>query len=357
MYKTLEQINRISAACVCGRMEIDMNTGQAKKVLSNFHRLELGTFPTPLHQMNNIRKKTGAPFPLYIKRDDLTGLGAGGNKIRNLEYLLGDAVQRRADVVIASGKCQSNLCSLAVSACSKADLDCVMIHNDDKPERAEGNQLLNSLSGADMRFIGDMPDREREKYVEQFCRELEEQNRHPYVIRNGASTALGSLGYVQAVVELCEQCAGRGIEIKHLFVPGGNGGLAAGVIFGTALVEAPFHVHVVTVEHEKQELQEILCGFIRDLQELTGSLAGASFDDLYTIHEEYRGEGWGIPTPESVDWIHDLARTEGIFVEKVYTSKTLYGMLDLIQKGSIDGSACYLHSGGFGALFSQFETL
>ena len=97
MYKTLEQINRISAACVCGRMEIDMNTGQAKKVLSNFHRLELGTFPTPLHQMNNIRKKTGAPFPLYIKRDDLTGLGAGGNKIRNLEYLLGDAVQRRAD--------------------------------------------------------------------------------------------------------------------------------------------------------------------------------------------------------------------------------------------------------------------
>ncbi len=245
----------------------------------------------------------------------------------------------------------------AVSACSKADLDCVIIHNDDKPERAEGNQLLNSLSGADMRFIGDMPDREREKYVEQFCRELEEQNRHPYVIRNGASTALGSLGYVQAVVELCEQCAGRGIEIKHLFVPGGNGGLAAGVIFGTALVEAPFHVHVVTVEHEKQELQEILCGFIRDLQELTGSLAGASFDDLYTIHEEYRGEGWGIPTPESVDWIHDLARTEGIFVEKVYTSKTLYGMLDLIQKGSIDGSACYLHSGGFGALFSQFETL
>ena len=84
---------------------------------------------------------------------------------------------------------------------------------------------------------------------------------------------------------------------------------------------------------------------------------GRLFDDLYTIHEEYRGEGWGIPTPESVDWIHDLARTEGIFVEKVYTSKTLYGMLDLIQKGSIDGSACYLHSGGFGALFSQFETL
>lgn len=180
-------------------------------------------------------------------------------------------MQRRADVVIASGKCQSNLCSLAVSACSKADLDCVIIHNDDKPERAEGNQLLNSLSGADMRFIGDMPDREREKYVEQFCRELEEQNRHPYVIRNGASTALGSLGYVQAVVELCEQCAGRGIEIKHLFVPGGNGGLAAGVIFGTALVEAPFHVHVVTVEHENRSCRKFyaaLSGTCRSLPEV-----------------------------------------------------------------------------------------
>ena len=82
-------------------MEMDMNTRQAKNVLADFHRLELGTFPTPLHQVKNIQKITGSRFPLYIKRDDLTGLGAGGNKIRNLEYLLGDAVQKK------SGRCDS----------------------------------------------------------------------------------------------------------------------------------------------------------------------------------------------------------------------------------------------------------
>lgn len=335
-------------------MEMDMNTRQAKNVLADFHRLELGTFPTPLHQVKNIQKITGSRFPLYIKRDDLTGLGAGGNKIRNLEYLLGDAVQKKADVVIASGKCQSNLCALAVSACNKANLDCIIIHNDARPERMEGNQLLNVLSGADMRYIGDMPDHEREAYVEEFCRELENQGRHPYLIKNGASTALGSLGYVQAVVELCDQCEAQELQLDHLFVPGGNGGLAAGVIFGAALTGAPFHVHVVTVEHEKAELEKILNGFLGELQQLTGQLEGFCFEPLFTVHEEYRGEGWGRPTKESVNQIYELAKEEGIFVEKVYTGKTLYGMVDSVQKGTVNGSACYLHSGGFGALFTQF---
>lgn len=331
-----------------------MKIQHAQEVLAAFPRLELGTFPTPLHQMKNMQEKFKTSVPLYIKRDDLTGVGAGGNKIRNLEYLLGDAVEKKSDLVIASGKCQSNLCSLAVSACRKVNLDCVIFHNDEKPERMEGNQLLNYLSGADMRYIGNMPDVKREAYVEQFCREQEALGRRPYVIKNGASTALGSLGYVNAIVELCRQCGAQDLTLKHLFVPGGNGGLAAGAIFGTALTEAPFHVHVVTVEHEREVLEQILRGFLSDLQQLTGQLTDFDFSEIFTVHEEYRGDGWGIPTREAEELICDLARTEGIFVEKVYTSKTLYGMLDQVQKGEVNQNACYLHSGGFGALFSQF---
>ena len=165
-----------------------MDIQKAQEVLAQFPRLELGTFPTPLHKMKHMQVKLETELPLYIKRDDLTGLGAGGNKIRNLEYLLGDMLQKKCDVVLASGKSQSNLCALTVSACCKADLDCIIFHNDLKPDEESGNQLLNRLSHADLRYIGLVSDTEREAYVEQYARQLLRQGRRPYLIKNGAST-------------------------------------------------------------------------------------------------------------------------------------------------------------------------
>ena len=246
-----------------------MDIQKAQEVLARFPRLELGTFPTPLHAMKHMQAKLGTEL-----RDDLTGLGAGGNKIRNLEYLLGDMIQKKCDVVLASGKSQSNLCALTVSACCKADLDCIIFHNDQKPNEESGNQLLNRLSRADLRYIGLMSDTEREAYVEQYAQELRQQGRCPYLIKNGASTALGALGYVQAMVELCQQCGAQGIVLKNLFVPGGNGGLATGTIFGAALTQAPFHVHVVTVEHEAAVLKKILDQLLGSFSQLTGEAAG-----------------------------------------------------------------------------------
>ena len=149
----------------------DMKVEERKK-------LHLGEYPTPLEYMGNLTKKYGKGR-LYIKRDDLTGLGAGGNKIRNLEYLLGDMLQKKCDVVLASGKSQSNLCALTVSACCKADLDCIIFHNDLKPDEESGNQLLNRLSHADLRYIGLVSDTEREAYVEQYARQLLRQGRRP----------------------------------------------------------------------------------------------------------------------------------------------------------------------------------
>ena len=111
---------------------------------------------------------------------------------------------------------------------------------------------------------------------------------------------------------------------------------------------------VAGADEEKEELQEILETFLREIGELTGVLQDYDFSSVYTIHEEYRGDGWGKATPECVQQIYELAQTEGIYVEQVYTSKTLYGMLDMVRKGLVDGSACYLHTGGFSALFSQF---
>ena len=120
------------------------------------------------------------------------------------------------------------------------------------------------------------------------------------------------------------------------------------------MLQAPFHIHVITVEHEVPVLKEILERFLREIGELTGQLRNFDFSGTYTIQGAYRGDGWGKPTPECIKEIYNLAQTEGIFVEQVYTSKTLYGMLDMVQKGLVDTNACYLHTGGFGALFGQF---
>ena len=113
--------------------------------------------PTPLQYLSGLSQELFRE--IYIKRDDLTGLGPGGNKTRNLEYLLGEAVEQGCDVIFASGKSQSNLCTLTVSACCKADLDCVIVHNDaSEPEHKVGNPLRNQLSGGAVRYVGDIVD-------------------------------------------------------------------------------------------------------------------------------------------------------------------------------------------------------
>ena len=178
-----------------------MNLSKAKEVLSQFSRLELGTFPTPLQPMRHLQKTLGVEIPLYIKRDDLTGLGAGGNKVRNLEYLLGDMKQKGGDILLASGKSQSNLCALAVSACCKVGVKCIIVHNDQPPRQKVGNQLLNHLSGAHLNYIGDVTDGEREEYVVQFAQQVEWQGHRPYFNKFGASSALDSLESVHASVE------------------------------------------------------------------------------------------------------------------------------------------------------------
>lgn len=324
-------------------------------LLAKFPKKELLVYPTPVHRLKNL-EKTIIHNPIWIKRDDLTGIGIGGNKIRNLEYLLGDAVEKKCDTVICSGPNQSNLVSLTAAAARKIGLKCISIHNDEKPEKLKGNMLLNYITGSDTIFIGKVNADEREKKVKELSKALKENGKNPYIIYNGSSTPLGILGYVEAAVELYEQILENDINIQHVFIPAGNGGVAAGFIFGTGLIGVPFHVHVISVENTKNVLYKILADFKKELSILIGINLLNEIEEIMTIYEKYLGEGWGISTEEADSMIFEFAQLEGIFVEKVYTSKTLVGMTDIIKESAIskDEGVCFIHTGGMGALFAQY---
>jgi len=324
--------------------------------LRKFPRVDIGIFPTPIQQLHNLEKRVGHS-PLWIKRDDLTGLAFGGNKTRNLEFLLGDAVSKNCDTIIVPGPIQSNLCCITAAAANKLGLRCIQIFNDEKPTEITGNSTLNYLLGADSRYIGKVDLDTQAKYMENLASNLKAKGERPYVVYNGASTPLGALGYVKAALEIYEQVLKSKANMESIVISAGYGGTAAGLIYGIGVLGIPFKVHVISVEFDKQTLRSIFQNFMLELERLLGLSFDCSIDDVAVIYDDYMGEGWGCSTKESEKMVHLFPQKEGIFVEKVYTSKPLVGMMDLLSKKAFASreGVCYWHTGGLPALFAQVK--
>lgn len=323
-----------------------------QQFLTQVPRLPLLPGPTPLHPM---RSFAGVPgVTALIKRDDMTGLGPGGNKVRSLEFILGDAISQNCSLILAAGPQQSNLCALTAAACARAGLSCELVVNSSEPERKEGNLLLAHLLGVTVHFLGDCDGETRNQRMEELAQEYRKSGKRPYVIRNGATTGRGALGYTAAALELLRQCRQQNIRNMTIFVPGGNGGMASGLIYGNELLGRPFRIVVISVEDDRQTLTRHIAETIQQAQDITGLPFGVQVTESAEIVDDYRGGGWGSNTPESEQEVLSFARSEGIFVENIYNSKVLVGMKDWINRGKIQGTVCYLHSGGLGSLFSQY---
>ena len=217
-------------------------------MLSEVGKVNLAAGRTPIHDMPAIARELGLQHA-WIKRDDLTGVGPGGNKVRNLEYILYQAKLQGADTIIASGPAQSNLCAAAASARRKMGMDCILVQNGPNDPGSAGNLLLNRLSGADMVYLGDVTSTVRNAHMQDVKRDMEASGKKPFVVENGASTGYGALGYVEAVCEILEQSGSLVEPIRTLFVPAGNGGVAAGTVYGNYLLGLPFRVVVVSTEY------------------------------------------------------------------------------------------------------------
>lgn len=320
--------------------------------LSQTERVALMPGPTPLHPMQSFQEHE--EVTVYIKRDDMTGIGPGGNKVRSLEFILGEAVAGGCDKILTAGPEQSNLCSLTAAACAKMDLPCELFFNSAEPERKEGNLLLARLLGAKLHFLGPCDGDERNRLMEEQAVRYTHDGQHPFVVRNGATTGRGALGYTAAIVELVHQCEAIGLKHMTIFAPGGNGGVAAGLIYGNEQMGRPFRIVIVSVEDDRATLIDHIGKTIRDTESITGLPMEVALEDATEVTDAYRGSGWGQNTPESEQAIFDFASEEGIFIENVYNSKVLVGMRDWIEAGKVSGPVCYLHTGGLGSLFAQY---
>ena len=307
-----------------------------------FPRLSLGLFPTPLHKLESISRLLGTQ--VYIKRDDLSGLGLGGNKVRKLEYLLAEARQQGAQVVFTTGGAQSNHAMLTAAAAGRLGMRAILVLKKRGVTERRGNQLLEHLMGTEVRFV------DTDDYAEIYA----EMDRIGsalglpyYKIPCGGSNALGTLGYVACAKEI----RGQGLRFEHLVCAEGSGGTMAGLALGAKLFLPGTRVWGMTVDSEP---------FARITLELMREAAALLEADLELSTADFTlrdmcGPGYAIPSAAGNAALALLAEREGIFLDPVYTGKAFAGLLELAEEGSFgkDEKVLFLHSGGAGGLFAQ----
>jgi D-cysteine desulfhydrase family pyridoxal phosphate-dependent enzyme len=320
-------------------------------------RFPLAHLPTPLEVAPNLSAALGGPRVL-IKRDDLTGLALGGNKTRKLEYLIADAREQGATVVITAGGTASNHCRQTVAAARIAGLRCVLVHNSHEADpELQGNFLLNHLFGAEFRFVRE--ESERPAMMEAVAAELRAAGERPYIIPGGGSNPLGATAYVQAVYELVEQLPALGETVTHLYATAStSGGTFAGLALGTKLARAPFALVGIVIEDDAAATAAVVAPLANATAEFLGVAERVTAEDL-NLDDRFVGPGYAIPTEECLEAIALAARTEGLLLEPVYTGKALAGLIEHVRSGrlGLDDTVVFLHTGGAPALFSYADAL
>ena len=325
--------------------------------LGRLPRLKLAALPTPLEEAPSLSAYLGGPRIMF-KRDDITGLAFGGNEVRKIEYLMGEAVDRGCDVVLAVGAVQSNLARVTAAAARRLGLDAIVVLHGEEPVPRQGNLLLDGIFGADIRVVNTEDEYVLMGIVEDVARELRRQGRTPYVIPRGAATALGAAGFVNAGLELLDQLNSRGIRADAVVHAGTSGGTQAGLY--TALKVTQSGIHVVGVSAGPR--REVLTGRVKALVEELTKLLGLDWrphpDDI-VVTDEYVGERYGLPTPAGLDAIRLAARTEGILLDPVYSGKAMAGLIDMVRRGefSPDQTVIFWHTGGQPAVFAYASFL
>ena len=311
------------------------------KRLREFPRLSLGLFPTPIQRLDNISRLLGTN--VYIKRDDLSGLGLGGNKVRKLEFLLADARAQGAEIVFTTGGAQSNHAMLTAAAAGKLGMTPILILKKRGVTDRRGNQLLEHLMGTDVRFVDTDDYADIYAEMDRVGREL---GRPYYKIPCGGSNALGSLGYVACAQEIADQSP----HFDHIVCAEGSGGTMAGLALGAKLFLPGTRVWGMMVDTDPFET--ITPALMREAAALLGAELTIGPED-FTLRDQC-GPGYALPSSEGNAAIALMAAQEGLFLDPVYTGKAFAGLLALAREGvfASDDKVLFLHSGGAGGLFA-----
>ena len=331
-------------------------------------RTRLAALPTPLDDATRLRAALGGPTRcprILVKRDDLTGLGLGGNKARKLEYLLAHALAEGATALITTGAVQSNHARMTAAAAAMCGLEShlVLTATGAAPTPApapadEGNLLLDRLFGAQVYFVPSVDPMlavgHDEAMVAEVASRIRARGGRPYVIPVGGSSAVGALGYVAGTVELAAQLDTIGVRPSRLYFASGSRGTQAGLTLGAHLAGMPYRLHGVAVsagEPEKIERARRVAGEAATLLGADDSVRAVEF----FTDQGFIGEGYGLPTAGALDALRLVARTEALVLDPTYTSKAMAALVAHVRAGQIAASetVVFLHTGGSPALFTS----
>ncbi len=340
-----------------------MSRGELRERLAARPRVRLAHLPTPLDHAPRFRgalQTQGNVPDIWIKRDDMTGLAFGGNKTRQLEFVFADMLEQGADVLVAGAYTQSNWCRQMTAACRKLGLDIslLLLHGEKGPA-LQGNLLLDHLMGADVTVV-DLDSMENlQPLLDAKGEELRLAGRKPYVMKplGVESLAIGALGYIEAAAELDEQFATQGIEPGHLYVCGANM-TPAGMALGFKALRREIQlVNITPIQWSEPRADDIvrIGNAAADLLELDVRLKADDFES----HDDYIGERYGVVSDGGREALKLLARTEGIVLDPVYSSKALAGLIDQVRKGRFtkEDTVVFVHTGGTPALFAYADDL
>ena len=318
--------------------------------LTRFPRLEFIGAPTPLEYLPRFSDYLGRE--IYIKRDDVTPMALGGNKLRKLEFLAADALREGADTLITAGAIQSNHVRQTAAVAAKLGLHCVALLENPIGTRAEnyltnGNRLLLDLFNTQIEMCDALTDPVAQ--LAELATRIEAQGFRPYVIPVGGSNALGALGYVESALEIAQQCEGA-VELSSIVVASGSAGTHAGLAVGLEQLMPEAELIGVTVSRKRDEQKPKVVAL---QQAIARELEVEAKADI-VLWDEYFAPGYGTPNEEGVEAIKLLARLEGILLDPVYTGKAMAGLIDGINQNRFkdQGPILFIHTGGAPALFA-----
>lgn len=332
-----------------------MTFDQLAARLAALPRVRLAAVPTPLEDAVRLRDALGGRTRsprILVKRDDLTGLGLGGNKARKLDFLLGDATKAGATSLITTGAAQSNHARMTAAAARRCGLtaDLVLTVSTEVPP-VDGNLLLDGLFGARVHFVPSVDPMlavgHDEALVQRIADERRSEGGRPYVIPVGGSSAVGALGYVAGTLELATQLALLGVEPSRLYFASGSRGTQAGLTLGAHLLGCTYALYGVAVsagEPEKIERARRVAG---EAAALLGADASVR-DARYFTDQGFIGSGYGLPTPEGIEALLLAGRSEALVLDLTYTAKAMAALVAHVRSGELtpDDTVVFLHTGG-----------
>jgi L-cysteate sulfo-lyase len=329
-----------------------------QNTINSFPRVQLGFYPTPLHELANLSRLLGGPN-IYVKRDDCTGLALGGNKTRHLEFCIGEAIEEKADTLVAGGAIQSNFCRQVAAAAACLNLKChLILTQTDGACEVQGNFLLDKLLGATIEVVQDPMGTALDNQVLITAQRLKQEGRSPYLVSGKPRyPILAALSYVQATIELKRQCDAIGIRPASIYCAAA-GPTQSGLILGTKSLDWHVRIQGIAPIRWDFDLKEDIVATVNSLSCMLGTGVEIASTEILNS-DAYVGEGYGPLAIGGREAVQFAAQTEGLLLDPVYTGKAMAALIDHVKAGLFEKyqSVIFLHTGGTPALFAYHKQL